>query len=196
MVDCTHLCGAITGIERITLNLFSPDALAPLDVVQISAANVSDMIIRQNLTLPLMLARNAKDILICPGFPPATTLFPFQKRVIPYIHDTFLLSRWTDLNMRAKLYMALPFRLAVATYPKFFVNSETTYAALSNIARAMRRFFYTVRRSGIHLTWHRRAGPSGARSSTHYRSWQLERQNPGRTTEPPRKLLWYFENMG
>jgi glycosyltransferase involved in cell wall biosynthesis len=135
IVDCTHLCGAITGIERITLNLFSPQALAPLDVTQISAASVSDMIIRQNLTLPLMINQNSENVLICPGYPPATALFPFRKRVIPYIHDTFLLSRWADLNIRAKLYMALPFRLAVSTYPQFLVNSETTYAALRKYCR-------------------------------------------------------------
>jgi glycosyltransferase involved in cell wall biosynthesis len=94
------------------------------------------MIIRQNLILPKMITKNQRAILICPGFPPALTLFPFRKRIIPYVHDTFLLSRWNDLNLRAKTYMALPFKLAMSTYPRFFVNSETTSAALRGHCQA------------------------------------------------------------
>jgi glycosyltransferase involved in cell wall biosynthesis len=68
----------------------------------------------------------SSSILLCPGFPPSPLLRPFASRVLPYIHDVFLISRRQDLNVRAKLYMATPFKLAVQSYPRFFVNSADT----------------------------------------------------------------------
>ena len=40
-VDHTHLGRHVTGLERITLELFSPAALAPLDVVPVTAHGTS-----------------------------------------------------------------------------------------------------------------------------------------------------------
>jgi glycosyltransferase involved in cell wall biosynthesis len=51
--------------------------------------------------------------------------------VLPYIHDLFLLSRPADLNARARLYMAAPFKLAVRHYPHFLVNSLDTRKQLA-----------------------------------------------------------------
>jgi glycosyltransferase involved in cell wall biosynthesis len=129
-VDHTHLGRHVTGLERITMELFSPAALAPLDVVPVIARNVPQMIATQTLGLPLKLARSS-SVLLCPGFPPSALLRPFASRVLPYIHDLFLLSRPADLNRRARLYMAAPFELAVRHYPHFLVNSLDTKKQLA-----------------------------------------------------------------
>jgi len=124
-VDHTHLGRHVTGLERITLELFSPAALAPLDVVPITAQGTRQMVAKQTFELPMRLAASS-SILLCPGFPPSPLLRPFASRVLPYIHDIFLLSRPADLNRRARLYMAAPFRLALHRYPRFLVNSSDT----------------------------------------------------------------------
>src|SRR5262245_8790281 len=107
-VDHTHLGRHVTGLERITLELFSREALAPLDVVPVTASGTASMIATQTFGLPLRLMRRA-SLLLCPGFPPSPLLRLFGSRTIPYIHDLFLLTRRRDLNLRARLYMTLPF---------------------------------------------------------------------------------------
>lgn len=124
-VDHTHLGRHVTGLERITLELFSPAALAPLDVVPVTARGTRQMVTKQTFELPMRLAASS-SILLCPGFPPSPLLRPFASRVLPYIHDIFLLSRPADLNRRARIYMAAPFRLALHNYPRFLVNSNDT----------------------------------------------------------------------
>jgi glycosyltransferase involved in cell wall biosynthesis len=134
-VDHTHLGRPVTGLERITLELFSPEALAPLQVVPVTANGTAQMVAVQTLGLPARLAASASAILLCPGFPPSPFLLPFAERVIPYVHDVFLLTRSGDLNLRAKLYMVEPFRLAVHRCPRFLVNSEDTRQKLSRFCR-------------------------------------------------------------
>ena len=130
-VDHTHLGRHVTGLERITLELFSPAALAPLDVVPVTAHGTRQMVTTQTFGLPMRLAASSSSILLCPGFPPSPLLRPFASRVLPYIHDIFLLSRPADLNRRARLYMAAPFRLALRRYPRFLVNSIDTRQKLA-----------------------------------------------------------------
>jgi glycosyltransferase involved in cell wall biosynthesis len=125
-VDHTHLGRHVTGLERITIELFSPTALAPLDVVPVTAHSTRQMVTTQTFGLPMRLAASPSSILLCPGFPPSPLLRPFASRVLPYIHDIFLLSRPADLNRRARLYMAAPFRLALRRYPRFLANSSDT----------------------------------------------------------------------
>lgn len=134
-VDHTHLGRHVTGLERITLELFSAEALSPLNIVPVTAQGTSNMVAAQTFGLPQRLARPS-SVLLCPGFPPSPLLWPFAARVIPYIHDIFLLTRRTDLNRRAKLYMAEPFRLAVRTYPRFLVNSIDTKRKLAAHCRS------------------------------------------------------------
>jgi glycosyltransferase involved in cell wall biosynthesis len=134
-VDHTHLGRAVTGLERITQELFAPSALAPLDAVPVTARGTAAMVLTQTFGLPALLARSRASILLCPGFPPSPLLLPFGPRVVPYIHDVFLLSRRHDLNRRARLYMAEPFRLAVARLPWFLVNSEDTRRKLAAFCR-------------------------------------------------------------
>jgi glycosyltransferase involved in cell wall biosynthesis len=134
-VDYTHLGRHVTGLERITMELFSPAALAPLDVIPVTAGNVPRMITAQTFGLPLKLATSS-SILLCPGFPPSALLRPFASRVLPYIHDLFLLSRPADLSRRARLYMTAPFKLAVRRYPHFLANSDDTKKQLAARCRS------------------------------------------------------------
>ena len=60
-VDHTHVWRPVTGIERITLQLFSPAALSPLDVVPINAGRMKDMLLKQTFYLPACLARSPLD---------------------------------------------------------------------------------------------------------------------------------------
>lgn len=133
-VDHTHLGRHVTGLERITLELFSPTALAPLPVIPVRANGTAQMIAAQTFGLPARLAASS-SLLLCPGFPPTPLLRPFAARVLPYVHDIFLLSRRTDLNPRARIYMAPSFALALRTYPRFLVNSLDTKAKLSRYCR-------------------------------------------------------------
>ena len=135
-IDHTHCGRHVTGLERITLELFSQAALAPLDVQPIKAVTRAGMMTRQMLDLPSRLALNPAALLICPGFPPSPLASLFGARVLPYIHDLFLLTRPQDLNIRAKLAMRLPFGLAVRRLPRFLVNSMTTAAELRGFCRA------------------------------------------------------------
>ena len=73
----------------------------------------------------------SSSILLCPGFPPSPLLRPFASRVLPYIHDDFLITRRAELNMRARLYMAGPFKLALRHYPRFLANSGDTRRKLA-----------------------------------------------------------------
>jgi glycosyltransferase involved in cell wall biosynthesis len=133
-VDHTHLGRHVTGLERITIELFSTAALAPLDVVPVTARGTRQMVTTQTFVLPMRLALSS-SILLCPGFPPSPLLRPFGSRVLPYIHDIFLMSRPADLNRRARLYMATPFRLALRHYPRFLANSNDTRQKLAAYCR-------------------------------------------------------------
>jgi glycosyltransferase involved in cell wall biosynthesis len=133
-VDESHLGRHVTGLERITLELFSAAALAPLPFEPLRASGVRGMIAAQMLRLPARIAANRRALALCPGFPPSIPLSLFGDRVIPYIHDTFLLSRPQDLNWRAKYYMAPAFRCALRRLPWLLVNSETTRAEVASRA--------------------------------------------------------------
>lgn len=134
-VDESHLGRYVTGLERITLELFSAAALAPLAVEPLRASGTRGMITAQTLRLPARLAANRHALALCPGFPPSIPLSLFGDRVIPYIHDTFLLTRKQDLNWRARTYMAPAFRFALRRLPWFLVNSETTRSEVAGFAR-------------------------------------------------------------
>ncbi|MBB3932229.1 glycosyltransferase involved in cell wall biosynthesis [Kaistia hirudinis] len=135
-VDESHLGRHVTGLERITLELFSAEALAPLPVVPVrSSGGTAGMIATQTLRLPLLLARDRQAIALCPGFPPSIPMTLFGRRVIPYIHDSFLLTRPQDLNWRARRYMAPAFAFALKRLPFLLVNSQTTRADIARFAR-------------------------------------------------------------
>lgn len=134
-VDNTHLGRHVTGLERITLELFSAAALAPLEVVPVTARGTRQMVTTQTFGLPMRLATSSA-VLLCPGFPPSPLLRPFASRVLPYIHDDFLVTRRAELNARARLYMAGPFKLALRHYPRFLANSGDTRRKLAAHCRS------------------------------------------------------------
>lgn len=137
-VDETHLGRHVTGLERITLELFSAQALAPLPVqpARRNGSNGLGMIRAQNLDLPALLLRHRQSMMLCPGFPPSLPLTLFGARVVPYVHDVFLLTRPEDLNWRARYYMAPALAFALKRLPWLLVNSETTRAEVRPFARA------------------------------------------------------------
>jgi glycosyltransferase involved in cell wall biosynthesis len=134
-VDHTHLGRHVTGIERITQELFCDEALAPVALAPVRSRGLTSMIFAQNITLPLKALRDRGALILCPGFPPSFLLSRFGERVLPYIHDLFLLTRDQDLNRKARLYMVKPFRHAVKTLPRFLVNSEYTRDSLRAFCR-------------------------------------------------------------
>lgn len=134
-VDHTHLGRTVTGLERITLELFSPDSLSPLRLTPITASGTLGLILAQQLLLPARLLAAPGAILLAPGFPPSIPASLFGARVVPYVHDCFLLTRPQDLNRRAALYMAPAFRRAVTHLPWFLVNSRTTAGELRAFCR-------------------------------------------------------------
>lgn len=135
LVDHTHLGRTVTGLERITLELFSAEALAPLPVEPVTASGTLGLILAQQLLLPARLLADRRAVLLAPGFPPSIPASLFGARVVPYIHDCFLLTRPQDLSRKAALYMAPAFRRAVARLPWFLVNSRTTASELAAFAR-------------------------------------------------------------
>lgn len=134
-VDESHLGRHVTGLERITLELFSAEALAPLDVVPVRASGLPAMIATQNVELPLRLLQHPGSLALCPGFPPSMLLTLFGDRVVPYVHDSFLITRPQDLNWRARHYMAPAFAFALKRLPWLLANSESTRADIARFAR-------------------------------------------------------------
>ncbi len=136
IIDATHLGKKhITGIERLTLELFSSYAMQPLKIRSVVAKNRLHMMLQQNFTLPVMALKNRNAFFITPGFPPSVFMTFFGIRILPYIHDLFLMTRWKDLGFIGKFYMSVPFRFAVRRLPRFLVNSETTCSELRKFCR-------------------------------------------------------------
>jgi len=125
-VDRTHLRGRVTGIERVTLDLFSEDNLAPHDVRPVESRSLPGMIARQQLGLPLTALRDSNALFVFPGFPPGPFCAPAAARCLLYIHYTFLLSRPEDLSLRSRAYLSPAFALAMRWGRNLFVNSRTT----------------------------------------------------------------------
>lgn len=136
LVDHSHCGRHVTGLERITQELFSREALAPLAVTIVTAETRARMMLRQWASLPLAALRDRRALIVTPGFPPTPLLSLFGARVLPYIHDLFLITRQQDLNVRARCYMAPSFKLAVRRLPRFLVNSLHTGAELRRFCRA------------------------------------------------------------
>jgi glycosyltransferase involved in cell wall biosynthesis len=137
IIDVTHLSKLhITGLERVTLELFSTQTMQPLIIRRVQSKGRLHMIWQQNVTLPFLALKNKAAIFITPGFPPSFFLSLFGGRIIPYIHDVFLATRWQDLGFFGKFYMSAPFKFAVRRLPYFFVNSASTRQELSEFCHA------------------------------------------------------------
>ncbi|WP_375461792.1 glycosyltransferase [uncultured Enterovirga sp.] len=134
IVDQTHLRGHVTGIERVGLDLFSAEALAPHRVEAVRSRNLLHMLMEQQVGIAGRGLLDRSALLIFPGFPPGPLAVRLGSRCIIYVHDTFLLTRPEDLNWKARRYMAPAFGFAVRHGQRFLVNSETTATALRAFA--------------------------------------------------------------
>jgi len=135
-LDLTHLGRHVTGLERIAIELFEKATLRGAEVrpVRSSGGTVS-MVLRQQVLLPLLALIHPGAHFIFPGFPPSPLFLLAPRRTIMYVHDLFLIQRPQDLATKARLYMALPFRLAVTRLTRFLANSEKTRSELAAVAR-------------------------------------------------------------
>lgn len=116
-----------SGIERVTADLFSPEALFPLKSEPFSAgAGRFSMLAAQMLGLPWRAIRNPNDVFIFPGYPPSPVFSMMRERSVLYVHDLFLLTRREHLNAAAKYYMAPMFKVAIERFKYFLTNSEDT----------------------------------------------------------------------
>lgn len=131
VVDFSHVHRKTTGIERVSLDLFSPEKLGMCPADHVRATSSLTMLRAQWLTLPLRALLSRKDLFLCPGFPPSLPLTLLAgKRLITYVHDLFLIERYQDLNRTAKYYMRPSFSFAVRHGKHFLVNSRFTEAEL------------------------------------------------------------------
>lgn len=129
-IDQTHLRGHVTGIERVTVDLFAPGRLAPHEIRPVTSRSLPGMIAAQQVALPLRALRDRDALFLFPGFPPGPLCAVAAARCLLYVHDTFLLTRPEDLSLRSRVYMSPSFALALRWCPNLFVNSRTTGAAL------------------------------------------------------------------
>ena len=138
MVDRTHVGRRASGIERITEELFSSEALRPLPVVAMKSPGAGKLSIAaaQMIKLPLSLLSHPRTLWAFSGYPPSPLATLSREQCVMYVHDMFLMTRSVDLNRAAKIYMALPFRLAIRRLRYFLVNSLTTGRALTPYVRA------------------------------------------------------------
>jgi glycosyltransferase involved in cell wall biosynthesis len=131
VIDRTHMGRRASGIERITEEQFSQDALAPLPVAAAECSSSrATVALQQTFALPARALRDPASVWVFPGYPPSPAFAFLRERAVVYIHDLFLMTRRQDLNTSAKIYSAAPFTLAVKTFRYFLTNSLTTAAAL------------------------------------------------------------------
>lgn len=127
VIDFSHVHRKITGIERVSLDLFSNEGLKGLLAFHQRAISSFTMITAQWLKLPLRAVMYRKDIFICPGFPPSMLLTLLaKKRLITYVHDLFLIERCQEQNFTARYYMRPSFFYAIRHSKYFLVNSQYT----------------------------------------------------------------------
>lgn len=136
VIDCTHLGRNTTGIERITEELFSSKALQSTSLFHLQSSNTLHLIFQQWFGVAWKALFNRNAHIITPGFPPSVlTSLLFKKRLIPYIHDLFLLTRQAELNNRARYYMRPSLAFAVKHLDLFIVNSKKTEKELRQFCK-------------------------------------------------------------
>ncbi len=125
-IDLSHLGRHVTGIERITIEQFENVDFSGADVRHVRSKTVAGMILKQQIVLPILALRNPRALFVFPGFPPSPIFRLFRERTLLYVHDAFLITRPQDLSLKAKLYMAWPFKWAINHLKYFLANSEKT----------------------------------------------------------------------
>jgi glycosyltransferase involved in cell wall biosynthesis len=130
-VDYTHVQRRASGIERITRELFSLGALAPLPIRPFHGPKGRiGMIAAQMVGLPLCAMLRHSDVFVFPGYPPSPYFNLIPRRSVLYVHDVFLLTRPENLNATGRYYMKPNFRLAMKHFRHFLTNSEDTASKL------------------------------------------------------------------
>ncbi|MGD9784043.1 MAG: glycosyltransferase [Hyphomicrobiaceae bacterium] len=129
-LDLTHLGRHVTGLERIAIELFEKVNFAGAEVVPVRSRGIASMIVKQQVLLPLLALMHRDAHFAFPGFPPSPLMTLCPERVVLYVHDLFLMTRRQDLGLKARLYMAWPFRIAITRLKRFLTNSAKTRAEL------------------------------------------------------------------
>lgn len=133
LVDWTHMARRASGIERITSELFSAEALAPLPVTIIDGfASRGAMFAQQQIALPARALTDRHAVAVFPGYPPSLPFSMMRERAVMYVHDLFLVTRPQDLNGAGKYYLAPQFKQAIRRLKYFLTNSETTAHELAD----------------------------------------------------------------
>lgn len=136
-LDLTHLGRHVTGIERVTIEQFEKATFANADVRPVRARGIVSMILRQQVLIPLLAILNPRARFVFPGFPPSPLMRLIARdRTLLYVHDLFLINRRQDFGLKARLYMARPFGLAVRGLRHFLTNSEKTRRELEPVAHS------------------------------------------------------------
>src|ERR1044071_4590019 len=81
-VDQSHVRRHVTGIERVAIDLFAPEALAPHDVRVIRSKGLAGMVVTQQLLLPLRGLMDQTALFVFPGFPPGPLSVALGKRCL------------------------------------------------------------------------------------------------------------------
>ncbi|MBL8884914.1 MAG: glycosyltransferase [Hyphomicrobium sp.] len=125
-LDLTHAGRHVTGLERISIEQFEQVSFTGARIVPVRARGVLSMILCQQLLLPLLALLKPSAQFVFPGFPPSPVFALIPHRVWMYVHDTFLITRKSDLSAKARFYMAPQFACALRHLSRFMVNSEKT----------------------------------------------------------------------
>jgi len=116
----------VTGLERVAKTISTHlEGFVPFSVA--TSHSSMELLRVQYLDTPCWLNNHPRGVVVPITFPPsliATTFY--ADRIIPYIHDLFLIDGTTELNRNARLYMAPAFRHALRRCSTFLTNSETT----------------------------------------------------------------------
>lgn len=136
-IDYTHIGRRKTGIERVTRELFNAGVLTGISLRYLkSPVGRVFVLAAQMFVIPLTALFRPKDVFLFPGYPPSPFMALARERCIFYVHDLFLLTRRSDLNLAGKLYLAPLFAFAVKRLKYFFVNSEKTGHTVRAVCRA------------------------------------------------------------
>lgn len=134
-LDLTHAGRHVTGLERVSIEQFEQVSFTGARIVPVRARGVLSMILCQQLLLPLLALLKPSAQFVFPGFPPSPVFALISHRVWMYVHDTFLITRKSDLSAKARFYMAPQFAFALRHLSRFMVNSEKTREEVRQFVR-------------------------------------------------------------
>lgn len=130
LLDTCATSGYVTGLERVA-EVLKKDLGSQVEFDTVTSDSSLTLVRAQYLDTIHWMLKNPKGLLVTTTFPPsllATATWPH--RVIPYVHDLFLINQIASLNRNARIYMAPAFRQALRRCRTFLANSETTRGQL------------------------------------------------------------------